>query len=192
MIHLETDNKPVKCPRAVLLRKPMQQTQLNLRYQLSMFCQTQKRRSVERRASGNHWPEKWTLDRVRINCPKEEKRGNLRRDNWSGSEICYYKRAEQKLGRQANGRDATHRQQNHKVGEGCGHGQWHVQSGVYEIWKWTVQTFKADIQKWWTKQQISVRLRGHLAVASWLVVRKGEIVRNHCDLELNKRTSQTN
>ena len=110
-------------------------------------CQTQKRGSGGQGPSGKEWHVKWTLDTARINCSKEEKCGKLRRHNKTGSEICYHKRAEQNLGRQANGRDATHRQQNHKIGDGCGDGQWHVQSCVYKIWKRIVQTFKADIQR---------------------------------------------
>ena len=89
----------------------------------------------------------------------EEKRGPLRLDNWTGSEIGQHERAEQKLGRQANGRDVTYRQQNHKIGGSCSDGQWHVQSGVYEIWNWAVQNFKADIRKWMAVHRVSAGAR---------------------------------
>ena len=141
-------------------------------------CQSQEWSSGESGRGDNEWLVKWTLDKVRIGSPEKEKRSPLRLDNWTGSEIGQYQRAEQKLGRQANGRDTTHRQKNHEVGEGCSHGQWHVQSGVYKIWKWRVQTFEDCIRKRSTNQQIFVR-HSEVALASWLVERKRGIVRRH-------------
>ena len=81
----------------------------------------------------------------------------------------------------------TNRQQNHEVGDGCGDGQWHVQSGVQKIWERTVQTFKADIRNRRAKLQVFVRLRGRVRVASRIVERKGRVVRSHRGLEHKDR-----
>ena len=106
-------------------------------------CQSQERSAAERGRRESQWQIKCTRrHKVWKNCLTEENCAKLRHDNWTGSEVGHHERAEQKLGRQANGRDATHRQQNHKVGEGCGDGQCDVKRPVYKTGKWIVQSHK--------------------------------------------------